>query len=147
MLEEALGYTRQARWVAFYWEPCGDELIYSDGTVSADGSWYAWLTFVHHRRIAPALTPYHFGSSEEEAVHWLLLDRETRTLCVGTRATVSHFLRQSTFPKVTSEVLRGLLEATGTRTRTPHDLQAVLARAMQREHQLVTAHKEWLDRH
>ena len=69
MLEEALGYAGASRWVAFHWTPWGDELRYEDGTVSADGSWHAWLTFVRHRRIAPTLAPYHFGNSEEEARH------------------------------------------------------------------------------
>jgi hypothetical protein len=77
MLEETCGYTGQARWVAFHWEPGGNELRYHDGTVSDDGSWYAWLTFAQHHRIAPGLAPYHCGNSEEEAVHGLLLDRET----------------------------------------------------------------------
>jgi len=105
ILEEALGYTGQSRWVAFYWQPGGDELRYADGAVSTDGSWHAWLTFTHHRRIAPALAPYHFGNSEEDVVHWLLLDRETRMLLVGARATVSDFLHHSAVPLMTSEAL------------------------------------------
>jgi hypothetical protein len=69
--------------------------VYHDGTVSADGSWVAWLPFARHRRIAPALTPYYFGNSEEEAQHWLVLDRERRTLSVGAVVDVQPFLRHS----------------------------------------------------
>src|SRR2546428_4267100 len=88
MLEETLGYAGASRWVAFHWTPWGDELRYEDGTVSADGSWHAWLTFVHHRCIAPVLAPYHSANSEEEARHWLRRGRETRTLSVGAAVDV-----------------------------------------------------------
>ena len=88
MFEDALGYPSDARWVAFYWTPAGDELRYDDGTMSAEGSWSAGHLFVHHPRIAPALQSYQFGSSEEEPTHWLLLDRMARTLSVGMVADV-----------------------------------------------------------
>src|SRR5262245_12456230 len=96
MIEEALGYHGPSRWVAYYWTPAGDELVYDDGTVSADGSWFAWLTFLHHPRIAPAQQSYHLGSSDTDATHWLLLDRDARALSIGTAAAVKHFLRQAT---------------------------------------------------
>jgi hypothetical protein len=147
MLEAALGYAGAARWVAFHWEPCGDELRYHDGAVSTDGSWHAWLTFAHHRRIAPALVPYHFGSSEEAAVHWLLLDRETRTLFVGAVVDVQHFLRQSAPPVLTLEAVTALLATIRAHVSTLPNLQALVAHAMQREHHLVTALKAWLDTH
>ena len=145
MLEEALGYTGTSRWIAFPWEPCGDELMYHDGTVSADGSWHAWLTFAHHRRIAPALVPYHFGNSEEEAQHWLVLDREARTLSVGTVMDVQQFLRQAAPPQLTPDAVTALLATTRVHARTPPNLQALVAHALRREHQLVTALTEWLD--
>ena len=68
-------------------------------------------------------------------------------LFVGTKAAVSHFLRQSASPRLTLEALTVLRESMRERVRTPHDLQAAVAQAMQREHQLVTALKEWLDLH
>jgi len=144
MLEEALGYTGRARWVTFHWEPGGDELRYHDGTVSADGSWQAWLTFVHHRRIAPALAPSHFANSEA-AAYWLLLDRETRTLWAGTNTDVSYFLQQSASPLMTAEVLTMIRETMRERVHTPHDLQIMVVDAMRWEHQLVTALTVWLD--
>ncbi len=39
MLDEAIGYPGRARYVAFYWTPYGDEVIYTDGRFSADGHW------------------------------------------------------------------------------------------------------------
>src|SRR5262245_34059917 len=98
MIEEALDYHGASRCVAFSWTPAGDELVYDDGTVSADGSWVAWLTFLHHPRVAPALRSYHLGSSDNDATHWLLLDRDARALSIGTAAAVKHFLRQATPP-------------------------------------------------
>jgi hypothetical protein len=147
MLEEALGYAGSSRWVAFHWTPCGDELRYHDGTVSADGSWHAWLTFVHHRCIAPALAPYHFGNSEEEAYHWLVLDRETRTLFVGAVGDVQQCVRQAAPPLSTLDAVTALLATIRARASTPPTLQALVAYALQREHQLVTALTAWLDTH
>ena len=54
--------------------------------------WQGWLTFTRHPRVAPALAPYEFGDSDTPATHWLLLDREARTCCVGTVAAVQQAL-------------------------------------------------------
>ncbi len=40
MLCEAVGYSGSARYVGFYWTPYGDEIIYTDGRLSADGDWH-----------------------------------------------------------------------------------------------------------
>lgn len=93
MLCEAVGYPGPARYVAFYWTPCGDEIIYSDGRLSADGHWHAWLLFTRHKEVAPHIAPYNLGSSDEEATHWLLVDRETYALYVGTPGEVLRVLR------------------------------------------------------
>jgi len=92
MLEAALGYRGTARYVAFYWIPAGDELMWDEGWRSADGAWQGWLTFTRHPRVAPVLAPFHFGDSDTPPTHWLLLDRETRTCCVGTAAAVQQAL-------------------------------------------------------
>jgi len=93
MLAEAMGYPGRARYVAFYWTPCGDEVIYTDGHLSADGYWHSWLLFTRHRTIAPYLQEYNLGSSDEEATDWLLVDRETYALYVGTPGEVLRVLR------------------------------------------------------
>lgn len=92
MLCEAIGYQGKARFVAFYWTPAGDEVIYTDGRISADGCWIAWLLFTQHHAIAPHLEPYNFGSSDEEAIHWLMINRESHQMYVGTRQAVYQFL-------------------------------------------------------
>jgi hypothetical protein len=90
--EDALGYPKAFRWVAFYWEPAGDELMYDDGYMSAEGNWWGFLQFVNHPKVAPWLSNYNLGSSEEEATHWLLCDLEERDVFVGERAEVRAFL-------------------------------------------------------
>lgn len=125
MLETAIGYSADADFVAFYWTPCGDEAIYDDGWISGTGEWDAWLAFIRHPRIAPALVNpeeaermcqefrlssldslhgpmrehfglicrYNFGSSDEEAEYWLLLDRRERRLYVAKANEAGCWLR------------------------------------------------------
>jgi hypothetical protein len=147
MLEAALGYQGAARWVAFYWEPSGDELRYEDGSLSADVSWLAWLTFVRHPRLAPHLQQFHFGNSEEPAQQWLLLDRETRTLSVGAPAMIKQFLREATPPHLTSAALTALQDSIRQRLSAPQHIPVLVAQAMQREQRLVQELRTWLDAH
>lgn len=93
MLAAAIGYPERMRYVAFYWTPYGDEVIYSDGRISANGHWHAWLLFVRHNSIAPHLDAYNLGSSDEEATHWLLVDQETCAIYVGTPGEVYPMLK------------------------------------------------------
>jgi hypothetical protein len=90
--EDALGYPRGFRHVAFFWEPCGDEAMYDDGFCSADCNWHGFLKFVHHPKVGLWLVDYDLGSSEDEATHWLLCDLESRSVFVGERAEVKAFL-------------------------------------------------------
>src|SRR5947208_1604600 len=46
MLEKALGYTGDARFVSFYWTPGGDEADYNDGQSAGTGYWQGYLAFV-----------------------------------------------------------------------------------------------------
>jgi hypothetical protein len=93
MLEAAVGYPGAARFVALYWTPFGDEAVYDDGAQSGDGSGVAYQGFVHHPAVAHHLTPYELGSSDQEARHWLLLDRRARRLYVGPRTDVAVVVR------------------------------------------------------
>lgn len=96
VLEEALGYTpsNPARYVAFYWEPAGDEAMFHDGLFSTDCNWSAYLMWTYIPINERALLPYHLGSSETVAKHWLLLDRETRQAYVGTPDQIQPVLHQ-----------------------------------------------------
>jgi hypothetical protein len=53
--EAAIGYQGDARYVALYWQPAGDEARYNDGHVSGDGDWWAWLAYVEHAAVASHL--------------------------------------------------------------------------------------------
>jgi len=122
-LEQALGYSGEARYVAFYWEPCGDELMYDDGQFRADGTWQAYLAYLDHPAVAPfiflpcwkcrgvgttnqlenqpcdfcdgaGILPLNLGSSDEEATFWLILDRHDRKLYTAAARTARLFLRE-----------------------------------------------------
>src|SRR5262245_10269850 len=94
MLETVLGYPGDARYVAFYWEPSGDEFRWHTGWSSADGAWSGWQAFADHPRCFRLLHQWHFGDSDTRAVHWLLLDRLNRTWAVGRAQHVYDILRR-----------------------------------------------------
>lgn len=89
--ERAVGYGGEARYVGFFWTPCGDEAMYDDGSVSADGNWWVYLQVVDN--LGSLAQHYSLGSSEEQATHYLLLDRETRNLYIVSRRPAAAFLR------------------------------------------------------
>lgn len=91
--EQVMGYLHDRKWVAFYWTPYGDELEFDDGYSSGTIDWQGWLKFQQHKLVRPLLQSFDFGSSESDAVHWLLLDRQTRTFYVGVKLDVQQFLR------------------------------------------------------
>ena len=122
-LEAALGYQGDARFVAFYWSPAGDEVMYDDGWTSGDGDWWSWLAYVDHPAVAPylwlpcprcrergttntlyndpcitcdgaGLLPLNLGSSDYNASEWLILDRQERKVLVAPVATARRFLEK-----------------------------------------------------
>jgi hypothetical protein len=111
ILCDAVGYPGQSRFVAFYWTPDGDELMFTDGHISADGNWYVWLTFLQHPAVAVHLGQYDFGSSDNEAKYWLLLDRETNRIYAGTPGEVCKLLvQQIPATPVSDEQSSGIIE-------------------------------------
>jgi hypothetical protein len=85
MLERAVGYQneRRARYLALWWEPCGDEVMVSDGYVSFTGHWPGYLAFIQHRRVYPLLVGLNLGSSEESADYHLVIDLVERKAYVA----------------------------------------------------------------
>lgn len=96
--ERAFGYPGEARYVAFFWSPYGDEAMYSDGQVEGDGSWALYLDLVDQRLDLSAEEILSLGSSETEATHHLLLDRETRKFCVLPAAEAAGLLQGQHLP-------------------------------------------------
>ena len=74
----SLGYQGDARYVAIYWEQCGDEAAWHDGRSAFAGAfWPAYQALMGHN-FSPG-HPYHWllGASDAGAVFWLVVDRET----------------------------------------------------------------------
>lgn len=73
----ALGYEGEARYVAIYWEQCGDEAAWADGRQAFAGAhWPSYLALLRHN-FSPQ-HPYHYllGASDATAVFWLVIDRD-----------------------------------------------------------------------
>jgi hypothetical protein len=90
-LEKSLGYRGDSRWVAWRWEPDIDQLISSDGKTVGTGNNMAWLVFLQHDLVDPAVQEYNLGEGDR---YWLLLDTATRNLYVGEGKTVQNLLEQ-----------------------------------------------------
>jgi hypothetical protein len=86
LLEQAVGYQnyRNARFLALWWEPCGDEVMVSDGLVTFTGLWSRYLAYMQHSVVHPHLVAYNLGSSDCPADHHLLIDLAERQAFIGT---------------------------------------------------------------
>lgn len=162
---ETLGYRGEARYVAFWWTPSGDELCFYDGSMFAAGaSWHAWLTFIRHPLVRACLDVaaeedgvgrYEFGSSDSEAVHALLLDRWQQTLDVGPVSEAELFLRTQPSPAAAvqqaydlsdEEMLTHMLEVFKAQQNRPSD--EIIREAHERleqDRRLEQAMAAWLD--
>jgi hypothetical protein len=151
MLERAMGYTGEARFVSFYWTPGGDEADYDDGQRAGTGNWQGYLAYVQHPLVYPVLAPYNLGSSDAEGRHSLILDRTERTLYVAARADAQTFLAQQ-WPKaepvtLTQEEWTAMVERvrkSAQRSRGDTDMEAI-NRRIEEQYALVEALQEWLD--
>ncbi|MEG3861171.1 hypothetical protein [Microcoleus sp. herbarium12] len=90
-LEKSLGYRGDSRWVAWRWEPDIDQIISSDGKTVGTGNNMAWLVFLQHDLVQPALQEYNFAEGDR---YWLLLDTQTRNLYAGEAKAVQSLLEQ-----------------------------------------------------
>lgn len=90
----AFGYDPDsgARWVSIYWTPMGDEAEADDGRFAGTVDPWAYLTLVEHQRNKPLTSRYDFGSSDFEAVHWLLIDLDTGDVYAGLAEEVQNFV-------------------------------------------------------
>jgi hypothetical protein len=75
------GYRGGRRFVALFWEPCGDEACYDDGISYACGLCdnRLYLAFIRRPEVQRWLDEngIHLGSSDETARHWLVVDAGT----------------------------------------------------------------------
>jgi len=91
-LVELSGYDGSGRLIALWWSPLGDQLMVSDGTLTATGRWRGWLVFCEQPLVGLFLEPYRLGDSDDEGEHRLLVDRYLGTLHVGLARDVEQLL-------------------------------------------------------
>jgi hypothetical protein len=169
MLAEAIGYTGQmfghpldARWVGFYWEMSGDEVMYDDGQASGTGEYTGYQAFVDHPKVAVHLRHFDFGSSETRPRHYLLLDRSEHRLYALPVRLAQQFLqlqwREQGRPSenqpgtgtplqvASVEDLAAVLDlGTWQKVTPPGDFNAQVMATMQRQGQLVHDLVAWLN--
>lgn len=79
----AMGYTGDARYVAIWWEQCGDEASWSDGRSSVVGAELsAYMELLGHNIPPGHPLRWRLGSSEDAAEFRLIIDRETERVWV-----------------------------------------------------------------
>lgn len=78
------GYPGERRFVALFWEPCGDEACYDDGVSYACGMSDNWLylDFIRQPHVRCWVDEHdlNLGNSDESAKHWLVADALTGEL-------------------------------------------------------------------
>jgi len=156
-LVELSGYNGAGRLVAMWWTPLGDELMFSDGTTTATGDYRGWLAFCAHPVTLLFLNPYQLGSSEQEAEHWLLVDRHLATLDVGlahdvqallaTQPSELHALTAELSPTEAAALLEHAFEkhAARERAKTPEERGSDIRARYEREQELLRGLEAVLD--
>jgi hypothetical protein len=152
MLAKATGYTGEARFVSFHWTPYGDETDYSDGRVSATGNWQAFLAYIQHPAISPLLNGYNLGSSDNEAHHALILDREKLAVFIAPVKEAEKFL-QKQWPeeppiRMSQEEYVELLTKALKNVKPPKDISIdEIQQRIEQQYALVEELQLWLDKH
>ncbi len=133
-LVELSGYDGPGRLIALWWSPVGDQLMFSDGTLTATGNWRGWRRFCEHPLVHVFLETYQLGDSETGAKHRLLVDRYLGTLDVGlagdveqllaTQPSELHALTAHLSPSQTQALLQRALDAQSERAKRAQELQA-----------------------
>ena len=160
ILERAVGYQNQhtpkvgrrhAHYLALWWEPCGDEVMVSDGYISFTGHWPGYLAYVQHRNIYPHLVGFNLGSSECEADCRLVIDRVDRAAYILPPSQASRLLaaqwegnNQPAVPQVLSlDDLEAVIKRIAEQWQPPSN-QDVMTR-MSEDRAAVQALCAWLD--
>jgi hypothetical protein len=98
----AFGYQGGRRFVALYWEPCGDEACYDDGVSYACGMSDNWLYlgFIRRPEVRRWLDELglNLGNSDEAAEHWLIADTKTGDLYAASRREALELVRRQQPP-------------------------------------------------
>jgi hypothetical protein len=152
MLAKAIGYTGDARYVAFKWTPYGDEALYNDGRLSATGNWQAFLAYIQHPAVSPLLSEYDLGSSDSEARHCLILDRETLELAIAPVKEANAVLADQWPPEPPirmsqAEYLVQISKAL-KQVKQPKDIDIEeIQRRIDEQYTLIEEMQQWLDKY
>ena len=105
-LLQAFGYREGRRFVALYWEPCGDEATYDDGVSYACGMSVNWLYLglIRQPEVRRWLNDQglNLGNSDEPATHWLVADATTGDLYAAPRRAALELILQQKPPANTA---------------------------------------------
>ncbi len=88
IFDELLGCYGNRRFFALYWSRAVRAPILHDGFLETVGGPDPYRVWRYHPGVNDALAGYNIGDVEETAVHWLLVDRESRALYIGAAADV-----------------------------------------------------------
>jgi hypothetical protein len=152
MLATAIGYKGEARYISFHWTPSGDETYYSDGRISTTGNWQAYLAYIQHPAVSPYLKDYDFGSSDSEAEHALILDREEQALYVAPVKAAEKFLGEQ-WPKapplrISQKEFTALVMKALKNVKPPKEINVdEVYRQIRQQNALVDELLLWLDKH
>jgi hypothetical protein len=149
MLATAMGYTGEARFVAFHWQRQVDEVEFFDGRRRATAHWYPFFVYIQHPAVRPHLRGYDVGiSSDREATHALILDRESLELFIAAVNVAEAFLtkqRRSWPPSRMNreEYLAKISEA----LQQVEQSDEAMNRQIQEHSALIEEMRRWLDRY
>jgi len=99
---QAFGYQGGGRFVALFWEPCGDEACYDDGVSYACGmSDWLYLRFIRWPEVRRWLDEQglNLGNSDEPATHLLIADAVTGDLYAAPRREALEIVRRQALPE------------------------------------------------
>jgi hypothetical protein len=152
MMAKAIGYTGEARFVSFQWAPYGDEADYSDGRIRATGNWQALLAYIQHPAVSPLLKEYDLGSSDSEAKHALILDREKHGVFIAPVKGAETFLKEQWPPLPQNrmsqkEYLAKISEALKNVKQLSDINIDEINRRIEEQYALVEELQQWLDKH
>jgi hypothetical protein len=152
MLANALGYKGEVRYVSFQWTPYGDEVDYSDGRLTATGTWQAFLAYIQHPAVSSVLQDYGLGSSENEAKHTLILDREKLEVFIAPVKEARIFLSEQWPPEppihMSKEEHLAMVSEALRNVKQPDDIDIEeIQQRINEQYAMVEEMQRWLDKY
>jgi hypothetical protein len=152
MLSKAIGYKGEARYVSFQWTPYGDEADYSDGRLSGTGNWQAFLAYIRHPAVSPFLKEYDLGSSDSEAKHAIILDRNKLKIMIAPVKEAQAFLSAQLPPqppiRMSKEEYLAMVSQALKSVKQPNKIEIEeVQRRIEEQYALIEDMQQWLDKY